>query len=202
MATDPQATRHTGPVTASSEPVGAPTRADAHRNRAAVMAAAIEVLSRHPDAPMKDVAEASGLGRTTVYRHFPSREALITALFEEVLDASVAEVRAIIAEYDDPREVLPRIARETLSIGERYRFLEAHRGEGMATLRQPREDPFLEWIDRALAARTLRPLGATWIHGMVVAMIMGAHDEVLAGRESAVGAAAKLGETLVAAFAQ
>ena len=165
------------------------------------MAAAIEVLSRHPEAPMKDIAEASGLGRTTVYRHFPSREALITALLEEVLTASIASTRAIVAEHDDPREELPRIARETISIGERFRFLAAHREEGMATLRQPREDPLLQWIERALTAGTLRPLGATWIHGMMVALIMAAHDEVLAGHESADVAARKLGDTLVAAFA-
>jgi AcrR family transcriptional regulator len=63
-------------------------RADAERNIAAILNAAITRLSEQPQATMADIARAAGVGRVTLYSHFPSREALVTA----ALDRAVAEV--------------------------------------------------------------------------------------------------------------
>jgi AcrR family transcriptional regulator len=58
-----------------------PLRADARRNREKVLTAAREVFSEHGrDAQMDDVARRAGVGVGTVYRHFPTKEALIEAL--------------------------------------------------------------------------------------------------------------------------
>ena len=35
---------------------------------------------------MREIADASGTGRTTLYRHFPDREALVAAIYERVLN--------------------------------------------------------------------------------------------------------------------
>lgn len=182
-------------------PPDAPRRADASRNREAVVAAAFEVLSRQPEASLKDVASASGLGRTTLYRHFANREALITALLEDVISDSIAAVVTILAEVDDPHDVLPRVATETLAIGDRYRFLAAHEALLDEVRRRPREDPLQDWIQRGTARGVLRPLGTTWIQGMMFALVTAAHEEVLEGRESLEAAAEKLGATMIAAFA-
>jgi AcrR family transcriptional regulator len=69
-----------------------PLRADARRNRERVVAAAGTVFAEHGrDAQMDDVAKHAGVGVGTVYRHFPTKEALIEALaidrFEKVLAA-------------------------------------------------------------------------------------------------------------------
>ncbi|MEH3054938.1 MAG: TetR/AcrR family transcriptional regulator [Patulibacter minatonensis] len=178
-----------------------PRRADAARNREAVVAAAFEVLSRQPDASMQDIASASGLGRTTVYRHFPNREALIVALFEHVYADSQEAIVAILAEHDTPADVLPRLAALTVGLGDRYSFLSAHRELANDFLRQPREDPMRDWIERGMATGTLRPLGITWVQGMVLGLISAAHEEYFEGRETLEDAARKLGETLLAAFA-
>jgi AcrR family transcriptional regulator len=62
-----------------------PLRADARRNREKVLTAARAVFSEHGrDAQMDDVARRAGVGVGTVYRHFPTKEALIEAL---VVDA-------------------------------------------------------------------------------------------------------------------
>jgi AcrR family transcriptional regulator len=58
-------------------------RADAGRNRAAVLCAAATVFAQSgPEAPLEDVARAAGVGIATLYRRFPTREALIEAVFE------------------------------------------------------------------------------------------------------------------------
>jgi AcrR family transcriptional regulator len=67
-----------------------PLRADARRNRERVIAAARDVFGEHGrDAQMDDVARRAGVGVGTVYRHFPTKEALIEALavdrFESIL---------------------------------------------------------------------------------------------------------------------
>jgi AcrR family transcriptional regulator len=65
-------------------------RADARRNRERVITAAEVVFAEHGhDAQMDDVAKRAGVGVGTVYRHFPTKEALIEALaidrFEKIL---------------------------------------------------------------------------------------------------------------------
>lgn len=113
-----------------------PGRADARRNRDAVLAAAVRVLSERPDASMREVAEASGVGRTTVYRHFPARDDLVRALFRRVFDEAqeiaerhVAAGRAAWAggEDADALEVVVGLTVAFAELGERYRFLGVHR---------------------------------------------------------------------------
>jgi AcrR family transcriptional regulator len=81
-----------------------PLRADARRNRERVLTAAAVVFSEHGrDAQMDDVASRAGVGVGTVYRHFPTKEALMEALavdrFEKVLAAAKAALQR-----DDPWE--------------------------------------------------------------------------------------------------
>jgi AcrR family transcriptional regulator len=58
-----------------------PLRADARRNREAILKAARRVFARDgTDAQMDDVARRAGVGVGTVYRHFPTKEALLDAL--------------------------------------------------------------------------------------------------------------------------
>ena len=69
-----------------------PLRADARRNRERVVAAAEVVFAEQGrEAQMDDVARRAGVGVGTVYRHFPTKEALIEALavdrFEKILAA-------------------------------------------------------------------------------------------------------------------
>ncbi|MGW4895562.1 TetR/AcrR family transcriptional regulator [Kitasatospora sp. NPDC004240] len=58
-----------------------PLRADARRNRARVLEAAEAVLARDGStASMRAVAQQAGLGLGTIYRHFPTQEALYEAI--------------------------------------------------------------------------------------------------------------------------
>lgn len=61
-----------------------PLRADARRNRTAILRAARHVFGKHGrDAQMDDVARRAGVGVGTLYRHFPTKEALLAALAED-----------------------------------------------------------------------------------------------------------------------
>ncbi|MGH8877044.1 MAG: TetR/AcrR family transcriptional regulator [Stackebrandtia sp.] len=67
------------------------TRADAERNRVRVLEVARELAAEHgEELQMTDVAKAAGVGVGTIYRHFPTRRALLEAAaeqrFREILD--------------------------------------------------------------------------------------------------------------------
>jgi AcrR family transcriptional regulator len=56
-------------------------RADARRNRERIMVAGRELFARlGPDAQMDEIAAHAGVGIGTVYRHFPTKEALLTEM--------------------------------------------------------------------------------------------------------------------------
>jgi AcrR family transcriptional regulator len=81
-----------------------PLRADARRNREKVMAAARAAFAEHgSEAQMDDVARRAMVGVGTVYRHFPTKEALFVALLEDTF-ARIAERSRHALEHDDPWE--------------------------------------------------------------------------------------------------
>ena len=67
-------------------------RADAARNAERIMRAASQVLRTEPDASIEDIAEAAGVSRATVYRHFKNRDDLVRLVREQsgaLVDANV-----------------------------------------------------------------------------------------------------------------
>ena len=70
-----------------------PRRVDARRNREAILRAADEAFSEDADVALDAVARRTGLGRATVYRHFPDRTALALAVAAHHLAALKNRVR-------------------------------------------------------------------------------------------------------------
>ena len=64
-----------------TQPMNKPRRADAQQNRERILKFAREALAASPDASLNSIAKAAGVGPGTLYRHFPSREALVLALY-------------------------------------------------------------------------------------------------------------------------
>lgn len=61
-------------------------RADAQRNRERLLDAAVNAFTREgPDVTLESVAKAAGVGIGTLYRHFPTREALVEAAYRNEL---------------------------------------------------------------------------------------------------------------------
>jgi AcrR family transcriptional regulator len=97
------------PVTETSpiqRPVGADRalRADARRNREAVIAAAKRLFADQGlDAQMPEVAKAAKVGVGTVYRHFPTKDDLIAALVAERFERLAQKARESL-DTEDPWE--------------------------------------------------------------------------------------------------
>jgi AcrR family transcriptional regulator len=69
-----------------------PRRADARANRDAVLRAAAHLFAeRGLDVPFEEIARTAGVGRATLYRHFPTRDDLLLG----ILERSVRELEAL-----------------------------------------------------------------------------------------------------------
>jgi AcrR family transcriptional regulator len=74
------------------------SRADAQRNRARILEVAHPALADDPNVSLNTVARLAGVGAGTLYRHFPNREALLLAVYQEEIDSLVAAVEPMLAE--------------------------------------------------------------------------------------------------------
>jgi AcrR family transcriptional regulator len=89
---------------AAIAPLQRTLRSDAARNRQRVLTAAARVFGeRGLGASIDEVARAAGVGVGTVYRRFPSKNALVDALFEDKVENLLVFAREA-ATFDDPWE--------------------------------------------------------------------------------------------------
>ena len=74
------------PTTAGRKP-----RVDAQRNRERILEVAREAFTQHgPEATLDDIARRAEIGPGTLYRHFPTRDALIEAVFRSEVEKLTA----------------------------------------------------------------------------------------------------------------
>jgi AcrR family transcriptional regulator len=150
-------------VTSVTRAAGRPLRADARRNRERVLDAARECFARDGlDAQMDDIARAAQVGVGTVYRHFPTKEALAAAIAADHFDRLAASAREAL-EREDPWEGFSTFLRRSGSEQAGDRALAevmAAEPELMCDAASRRPDlhsALAELVDRAQAAGVLRP---------------------------------------------
>src|SRR6201993_2674834 len=81
-------------------------RADAQRNRERLLEVAKEAFTRSgADASLEDIAKEAGVGPGTLYRHFPTREALLEAVYRTEME-KLASAEQKFAEELPPIEAL------------------------------------------------------------------------------------------------
>jgi AcrR family transcriptional regulator len=88
-------------------------RADARRNRERIISSARELFARDgPEAQMDEIAARAGVGIGTVYRHFPTKEALLTAMVRDRFQ-EFAEIATLAEDTIDPRYALETVMRRS-----------------------------------------------------------------------------------------
>ena len=89
-----------------SQPAPRKLRSDAQRNRARILEVAKEAFTRFgADASLDDIAKQAGVGAGTLYRHFPTRDALIEAVYRSEVEKLAGAARKM-AETMLPIEAL------------------------------------------------------------------------------------------------
>lgn len=129
-------------------------RADAARNRVRVLEVAYETFAAEGLAvPIDEIARRAGVGPGTVYRHFPTKEALFEAVIEDRVRSILARGRVLLE--DDPGTALFEFLREMVRTSAAdHGIADALVGYGvdMATAAPGAEAAFAEVLEELLAA--------------------------------------------------
>ena len=168
------------------------SRADANRRR--ILDVALAELLRDPDASMDQIARAAGVVRRTVYGHFPSREALISTLVDEAVEALSAAHAAGREDVRDPAEAVARSVLAVWAIADRYRLLVAlaqrtvtMQGirERLAPVRQESIGLLQRGLDEDVFSSPLPAPALAYVHEQMLFAVMEAvNDGLRAAREA------------------
>jgi AcrR family transcriptional regulator len=140
-------------------------RADARRNRERILDAARAVFADcGVEAQIDDVARRAGVGVGTVYRHFPTKEALFVELVRQKFRLLAAGTRAALERDGEPFEVFADLLRDNADLCAKDAALQhalTGVGEHIWVQAQGEQDELSELsgelIKRAKRAGTMRP---------------------------------------------
>lgn len=99
-------------------------RADARRNYLKLLTAAAEAFAEQgtDDVSLEEIARRAGVGIGTLYRHFPTRHALLEAVYRDQVEALRARANELL-ESKPPAEALETWLRDLLDFGRTKRML-------------------------------------------------------------------------------
>ena len=138
-------------------------RADARRNRLRILAAARVVFAEHGiDASMATVARRAGVGVATLYRRFPTRDALVRAAFSHQMDTCARVLNEALAD-PDPWQGFQRLVETVCELQREERGFPAafvaafpNSTREHARAREQTERDLMTLVHRAQAAGALR----------------------------------------------
>ncbi|GAA1571165.1 hypothetical protein GCM10009804_29440 [Kribbella hippodromi] len=180
-------------------------RADAQRNIAAILAAAAECLARDPGASTSEIAKAAGVGRVTLYGHFPSRGELVDAVFVQAIATGEEELGKVDLS-GDPRAALSRLIESSWQLVDHFRALLLAAQEALppGRVRELHADPMTRverLLERGRTQGVFRSdLPSAWLVSVMHNVMHGAAAEIQAGRITSEQAGPYINATLLAAF--
>jgi len=134
-------------------------RADARRNHERILASARAVFAESgPDAQIDDVARHAGVGVGTVYRHFPTKEALLAELVRQKFRLFADRAREALDEDGEPFAVIESLLRRnaaTAAADAGIQYAIASAGEQAWTQAEAEQQELLE-VTAALLERARR----------------------------------------------
>jgi AcrR family transcriptional regulator len=157
-------------------------RSDARRNSERIVSTARAAFAEHgADASLIDIARRAGVGSATLYRHFPTREALLEAVYREQIDALATQARNLV-ESMSPMDALDAWLRAFAAHMTRYRGMKGL----MAAVCRESNSELASWcrdqlgsaaallLGRAQRSAAVRPDVAAWqmlrlVNGVVLA---------------------------------
>lgn len=181
-------------------------RADARRNRERVLEAVFAHAGDLRDLSLDDIAREAGVGRSTLFRHFATREELLLAATVRAIEEGRAISRAAVADGGSAAEVFERLSRDIARLAARFRVLRAHRPLAARLVDAEAaaggdDDPLIAWIVAAHARGELRQeLTPRWIADMLVTLAMASADQLEQPDQDEAAVAAMLARTLIGAF--
>jgi len=129
---------------------GRPLRADAQRNRDRLLAAAVRAFSGDvPDVTLESIARDADVGIGTLYRHFPTREALVEAAYRNEL-ARLCDAAAGLLRAGPPDQA----TRAWMDLFIDYMTAKRGMADTLRALIASGGDPFAQSRDRLLGAIT------------------------------------------------
>lgn len=134
-------------------------RSDAFANVSRIVAAAREIFARDgTSATLSQVAAAAGVGNATLYRHFPNRQALAAAVYEDIVDNDIRPTITALADNAPREKFIDALARLEDAMFEQRQLLASMGDLAELTVRlfTRDRDEFEAMIDQAKAAGALR----------------------------------------------
>ncbi|MEV5972200.1 TetR/AcrR family transcriptional regulator [Streptomyces sp. NPDC051921] len=123
-------------------------RADARRNRERILEAAVRAFAeKGADVPIDTIAKAAGVGSATLYRHFPTREALVEAAYRNELARVCDSAAELLAEHPPDRALRQWMDRFIDYLAAKEGMADALRAAVASGA-----DPFAETLDKLSAA--------------------------------------------------
>ena len=133
-------------------------RADARRNRQRLLDVAVRAFSeRGTDASLEAIAKEAGVGIGTLYRHFPTREALLEAAYRNEVARVCDSAEELLAQYPPDQAMRVWMDRFIDYLATKQGMADALK----AVIASGDSDPFAESLDRISSAiSTLLKAGA------------------------------------------
>ncbi|MCU0479791.1 MAG: TetR/AcrR family transcriptional regulator [Anaerolineae bacterium] len=133
-----------------------------------ILDAATELLATKPTASLAEIATHARIGKATLHRYFPTREALLIELAYRALNLVSEVIQTCRLDQDPAPVALARLAEALVPHGDKWYFLlNEHFWDVNPDLAQAEETvqaPILALIERGQAEGTLRrDISATWI---------------------------------------
>ncbi|MVU76200.1 TetR family transcriptional regulator [Nocardia sp. ET3-3] len=158
-----------------------PLRADARRNRERVLAAAQEAFAAEGiSVPLDEIARRAGVGAGTVYRHFPTKEALFEAAIVDQVERITAHARELTEAGDAGTAFFDFLAKLVLQGGVKRDLADALRTQGgdyPRTAPSEFKEALAALLSRAQRAGAVRPeIGIDDLLTLIKGITLAVHD--------------------------
>lgn len=181
-------------------------RADAERSIDAIVEAAVRCFREHSDPSMSEIARAAGVGRVTLYAHFPSREAVVQAVLARTMADAQHALQAQRPDDGPATEAMARLIHAGWAMLDRHRSVAAAARDLPPDRLRAHHDPVMGVVGRIIArgraegaVRTDMPAG--WLAAVCYSLMHTAALEVDSGRLPLADAPHVLEATLLSALA-